>query len=879
MKPVSVRFQCFGPYRKEMFVDFAELEKKGLFLICGETGAGKTTILDAICYALYGKSSGGLRGDLSVMRCKLAEQTEDTIVEFIFEANKQLYCFSRGLRYGRKNLIDEHNCKIWKDGEFVPIFENPGLKNVNQKAEEIIGLSYDQFRQVIILPQGQFEKLLVSDSAEKEKILVSLFKAEKWQYIADELYERVAEEDKKLKAEYLEINSRLADYDCENIPQLEQLAKEKTVQLTEVSVKSEQAVGNVKEKKQIFEKALLLNEQFQELEKRRDAMLRLEHEKEQMAFLRKRLQKSDEADGLREDYDIYKEAKEKQQQSLAQVRVCEERLQNETEIFTKVKAKKQALEERRPGYENGVRQAHILENARESYVALERKASELKKAKAEYTQIKSACDREQKAYEDAHNKWVTTMEDEKKKIEAYTKAQQIYLSGISGTLAEKLEEGKACPVCGSTSHPSPAVLTGEKITEKELEQTQRVMAAAMKEVSEAAKRRNQAEEQYRLQSDHLKNAEQAYLTSKASYEEAVAGRMEGIENAAQLEEKLKELNAQIAKYEELEVRLQNSVNESSSKVQSAKQMLSQAKEESLSTQENSRKAEEIWKEKLAESSFETTVEFESNIMPLAEKNKEKNRLIAFETNSKAAVSAWKEQMEKLGEEQKPEMMRIKAELERAEAEQKNCEKERILAQQYLERLELLVENLSKRKEKYEAKRIQIDEDLEFANRLRGRSGISLQRYVLGVMLSSITVEANRLLKNVHKGRYQLYRTDAISGSGRKGGLELEVLDTQNNERRSVTTLSGGEKFLVALSLAIGLSTVVQAQGKGMKLGAMFIDEGFGSLDENSIYDALEVLQGIQKASGLVGIISHVELLRQVIPSKIEVKKSSEGSWF
>lgn len=138
MRPISVKFQCFGPYRKEMFVDFEKLEKQGLFLIYGETGAGKTTILDAICYALYAKSSGGIRGDLSTMRCKLAEPSEETIVEFTFAINGDCYRFVRSLRYGRKNLLDSHNCMVLQGEEFVPIFENPKLKNVNQKAEELL---------------------------------------------------------------------------------------------------------------------------------------------------------------------------------------------------------------------------------------------------------------------------------------------------------------------------------------------------------------------------------------------------------------------------------------------------------------------------------------------------------------------------------------------------------------------------------------------------------------------------------------------------------------------------------------------------------------------------------------------------------------------
>ena len=145
------------------------------------------------------------------------------------------------------------------------------------------------------------------------------------------------------------------------------------------------------------------------------------------------------------------------------------------------------------------------------------------------------------------------------------------------------------------------------------------------------------------------------------------------------------------------------------------------------------------------------------------------------------------------------------------------------------------------------------------------------------MLTSVAAEANRLLAKVYSGRYQLYRTDEVAGSSRKSGLELEVYDSHTNARRSVTTLSGGEKFLVALSLAIGLSTVVQAQGSGIRLEAMFIDEGFGSLDRESIQDALDILHSIRHTAGVVGIISHVDALAETIPAQLQITKGRRGS--
>lgn len=879
MKPISVRFQCFGPYRKEMFVDFEELEKKGLFLICGETGAGKTTILDAMCYALYAKSSGGLRGDLSVMRCKLSSPSEETVVEFTFDTEGKRYRFIRSLRYGRKNLIDSHNCLIWKDGEFVPIFENPKLKNVNQKAEEIIGLNYEQFRQVIILPQGQFEKLLVSNSEEKEKILVSLFRAEKWQKIADEFYNRVAEADKNLRGEIADIRSRLGDYKCETMEELQERMASYERQLVEIDEKAKEAETQVQVQKDIYEKALIVNEQFIELGKRMKKVQELQRQQELVKLLTDQLEKADAAEALRPVYEKYKESEKHCLEAQKHVIDARKNVELGIEMLRKVEEKKTAHEAGKFGYENGVKQLVRLENARAVYTVLETRKQQAKQTEDRFIVQKKQQEVVKASFEKAHQTWLKSMEFQRVCVDKYATAQRTYLHGISGTLAGQLEEGQPCPVCGSTNHPSPAKQTENKVTEKELDELQKQMQKANDAVSLAAEKRSQQEKKKEKMNDTVKKAEEGYLTSRAAYEEVLQQKIDEIETAGQLEEKVLELKRKIKKYEELGVRLQNSLNDTKVKVESAKTTLEHREEERNKAEQMIKENQHIWLEKLDKSEFKTEEDFSESLMEIQEKNQKKNRLFTFKTEYRSAKEALEEQKNRVGVERAPAINELKTRLEEVTAVQKKAEKDKIIGQQYLEKMRLDQKDLSKRKEKHDVRRIEVDKNLEFANRLRGRSGISLQRYVLGVMLSSITTEANRLLKNVHKGRYQLYRTDSISGTSRKGGLELEVLDTQSGERRSVTTLSGGEKFLVALSLAIGLSTVVRAQGKGMKLGAMFIDEGFGSLDENSIYDALEVLQGIQKANGLVGIISHVELLREVIPGKIEVHKGKEGSWF
>ena len=862
-----------------MFVDLEELSKKGLVLICGETGAGKTTILDAMCYALYGKSSGGLRGDLSVMRCKLADPKEETRVEFVFESGKERYMFTRTLRYGRKNLIDEHNCLIWKDGVFVPIFENPKIKNVNQKAEEIIGLTYEQFRQVIILPQGQFEKLLVSDSAEKEKILVSLFRAEKWQTIAEEFFDRVASEDKFLREEMVEIRSRLKDYGCEileDLAQKKELQKEMVVQ---GEVLTEEKQKEVLVRKKSYEEMLQKKEQFDFLDGAKKQREELEGQIPAMTVLERAISKADAAEELRVVYDSQKEANAKVLEKCKQEEEKKLHLEKVTVTLQKVEERMDALENSRPQYEAAIRKMHRLEQAREAYAVIEEKRKEAIRSSETFEEKKLFYEQIKNNYDKKHANWVETLQSQKEIMECYTEAQNTYMAGMSGMLAMNLVAGEACPVCGSTEHPLPAKEPERVVTKQQLDEMNQNMLHINKKVEEAAGIRQKAEEAATLAQKDFEEATQKFTASQAAFEEASQQKIEGIATIQDLENAYKDLADKKKKYEDMQIACQKHFNDCKANKQATKEVLERIGEERVQLEEVRGQAVTLWKNSLEESQFVDEKDFLASLMTAAQKNQKKNQLFAFRSNLESAKAREAELAVRLDGVERPEIAAEKERVETLERELKDAEKALILGKQSLNQMEKDYNQLSVRKKAHDEKRITVDENLEFANRLRGRSGVSLQRYVLGVMLSSITAEANRLLKNVHNGRYQLYRTDAISGSGRKGGLELEVLDTQNNERRSVTTLSGGEKFLVALSLAIGLSTVVQAQGKGIHLGAMFIDEGFGSLDQDSIYDALEVLQGIQKSCGLVGIISHVELLKEVIPAKIEVHKTKEGSWF
>ena len=370
MKPISVRFKCFGPYMEEQTVDFEKLSNNGIFLICGETGSGKTTILDAICYALFGKSSGGLRQGIEVMRCKSAKKADKTIVEYIFECNGNRYRFHRELRYGTKNLIEEDGCEILQNDEFVPIFQNPKATVVNKKAEEILGLTYDQFCQVVMLPQGKFERLLVSNSEEKEKILTSLFHADKWNEIVLGVKAKVEEETKRLEKELADIQSQLRVCGCTSVDGL----KEKLTALEEELVSLTTAVQEAEHSKQqaakAYEEAIKDNEIFTALESYRKKLYALKQQTEEYARRQKALQLSEAADAIRGIHEAYSAAKDTADKAEADLKSAVSALSTAEESDRAAKKEKEQHDEGRASYDSDKETLTRLKDARDLYASI-----------------------------------------------------------------------------------------------------------------------------------------------------------------------------------------------------------------------------------------------------------------------------------------------------------------------------------------------------------------------------------------------------------------------------------------------------------------------------------------------------------------------------
>ena len=875
MKPVSVRFQCFGPYMAQQFIDFSLLEKNGLFLICGETGAGKTTILDAMCYALYGESSGGQRGDLEHMRCKLAQKTDETLVEFIFDSNGRRYKFSRSLKFKTKNLHSYHTCYVWKDDVWEVL--DTGIRQVSAQAERIVGLTSSQFRQVIILPQGKFEEFLVSDSKKKEEILVTLFNVQQWSRITEEIGRRVNARAASLNQEKTAITEGLRRYGCENLESLTEKRTALEASLAQTKQEAEAAAGTLTAAEEQYSAGKLEGQLFEQLDRARRRFRDLKQQEAAMTREAECLALADAADRLRPVHGEFRTAFMNQNRAEKDLQNAQNRILQASGALERACAAMTAHEQGRENHLGDQKQLLQLEQAREVYASLEGLQQEAARAQKRWADVERELQNRKTALENRDRELADAFAGQEKAKESYDAAQIAYRRSIGGILAQTLEDGKACPVCGSTSHPDPAKQALDHVSEKELDQKNKELARWSKQVSTAIKARTQAEVARNEAQEWSAQAKQQMDSARNKLELALAQRIQGIRDGFGLEQAINQLQQKIRNYTQQEKVLLNAKTEAEGALTAAKMAAQDCETQLSAAREALQQHRMAWEQALADSEFDAEADFLAAAMEPAQKQRRYRILAAWQGDLQAAEKSWQEQQNALEGKARPELDMLKQLRDQAAERSKSLSERCILDTRLLKDMTADEKKLTARLEANRDALIRLEADQVFVRRLSGSQGVGLQRYVLGVMMNSITAQANRLLENVYGGRYRLHRTDEASGRTLKAGLELEVSDSHNSQRRSVRTLSGGEKFLVALSLAIGLSTVVQAQGEGIRLEAMFIDEGFGSLDRESIQDALDILQSIRRTAGVVGIISHVDALAETIPAQLRITKGKNGS--
>ncbi len=877
MKPIKVEFQAFGPYARHEIVDFESVSGEGLFLICGKTGIGKTMILDAMTFALFGKSSGHGRDDFESMRCTNADFDTDTFVKFEFENYGKYYLFERRLERKRKNLSAAYNVSQKDaDGIWRPLMENAREKAVNEMAAEIIGLEYEQFRQVIVLPQGQFERMLTSNSDEKEKILTSIFGEDRWQAIAERFYTEAERRKSELKDIQERIRNSLKEEGCDSISRLEFTVDQKRDQaeILEEEYKKADYEKIIREQQEI----LAVSKRFGDLHKAEKKEAELESQKEERTVWEKTLNDAKRANKAGTLIEAEKSAAE----ALAGRKKAEEAAKKFA--ATKQKAFEEACEkvklhaEKEKEMEERKARKILFEGKRKDYEGLEEAEKELeiqKKAAAdalkEEKKAKKVCDSFAEEILQLQNEYTLLQAEHGELLNAY-------LAGITGELAGQLEDGKPCPVCGSTEHPRKAHAAGNSISKARVDSKKTASEKKYRELQEQIGEQEKAKKLVEEKHSAFELANTEVTNLSARLDSKKKNLAEGIPTAEKLEEEIDNLREAIDEYEEQKKQLLEEEKAAKDAYLESKAKIGSAEAETASADQLHKAAEKAVEKGLKEIGFESAKEAEELILDDEELEELSLRIITYDANLAAAKESLRSLKSELEGRKEPDEEKCQAILTAANDAQGKYRETRAVLSREIERLDKKLILLREEGEGIEEKIREAEEDFAFAKKLRGDSGTGLQRYVLGIMFSSVVTAANKMLEMVHGGRYRLYRSDEKAQGTNKRGLELKVFDRNSEEHdgRFVSTLSGGEKFLASLALSIGMSTV--AQKGGIKIEALFIDEGFGSLDDDSIGDAMNVLNSVQKANGLVGIISHVQILQDQIPIKLRVEEDARGSY-
>ena len=873
MRPERLRISAFGPYAGEEDMDFSVLENHTLFLICGPTGAGKSTILDAMCYALYGKTSGAVRSGED-LRSNYVGYDRKTYVEFDFAIGDRHYRIYRSptqlleRQKGDRSKPVEHKGKA----DFYEIDEEGKekahitSKGVDSAVEKLLGVGLEQFRQIILLPQGDFRKLLLANSSDRQKIMEQLFQT--GIYLAFE--KRLQEETQKLKTEYsrgeLQRTTLLETCRSESEEELEKQAEINEKVLKEKETEFMQADKEQQVFLRAYDEANVLHGAFLRLETAETALKRMEEKKKEKEELRGHIKMIRAAQSVTKEWSEAVNAK-KQQRTAAETL---EKAAADLPVKEKAKAEaEQALalfEKEKPKQKERIEMKGKLEqyrNPSRSYGTAKREAERLagiyavkqKEAERLRKQVSAA---EKKAAEDKKN-WLCR--------------NRIFMEGQAFVLAEKLTDGQPCPVCGSLSHPAPAAAGEDRIMEKDVKDAERQMHLS-----------EDAEKKIRHEAEAYQAKELAAAKESADKAMTVLSELEknlpaAYRDSLALEKEIKDLETRISSFEKSLEQAEEKQKNAETIYQALKEQKELLEKQAGEFLKVSEEKNCILKIKVAEAGFTDWFECSRYMKEVPRLEAYENDLKIYDQSVHAEEEKIKGEKEKTAGKTKPDMndwnekrMKLLESMKRFAAEKAEKETELKKQKETLKKLYQLKETQKEIGEKYSlvAHLWEIAQGKE--------TGINLERFVLGALLDAVTEKANLRLMEMSGNRYELLRKRGERSDGRKkAGLDLEVFDGNTGRARPAATLSGGETFLASLSLALGLADVVQEYAGGVHLDAMFIDEGFGSLDSESLDLAMKTLQELKGQNRLIGLISHVGGLEERIPAKLRVTKTQTGS--
>lgn len=907
---------AFGPYLNETTIDFRKLGSKGLYLITGETGAGKTTIFDAVTYALYGKPSGNVRNE-KMLRSKFATPNQKTYVELTFEYKGQEYCIRRNPEYERNSLrgdgttLEKPSAELrYPDGRIVNKTEE-----VNTAIEEILGLNRSQFSQIVMIAQGDFQTLLTADTNKRKAILERLFNTAAFTLIQKKINEDanalfgeikdlrksinqyikdIADDDVKY-ADYINDDNSLAVPLCDIMQKLsdsierdEQKKNALTDELKQceksletISAEIEKAETQQSNEEKLGEREKTLKAEQEKRDRANKELNKANKNKKATEDISRKIGKieSELADYTERDNisNSFSDAKKKLESATEKLKELKGK---EKEISDFLKSCKSELAEL-DGIEDKLAQIEVaLINTKNRIKDLNELAKCVNKIKKENTALADA----QEEYKDKQAAAADAKND-------YNEKNRAFLDGQAGILAEALDDGCPCPVCGSVCHPSKAHRSESVPTEAELNEYKNAVDKASGEEKTASEKAHiiletikNLEEQFKEKSEKLME----FVPDEENAETVIADEIQKTEKAEKdFEAKLSDAKEKAKRKKELSQEKESKEKELADII-TAKSTCESEKTESKTTIKNLTGRLNTLNEKLTYKSREEAEKAQAELKEEAEKIQQSidsaqeifDEIDKKVSECKGAIKTLKEALK-----DKIELDLVKAKQQQADLQEQknNISGENGTRTKVITRLSSnqnilkKITDFQKKLEKKEAEFTWLNElNKTAAGQMNGKEKFQFDTWVQMYFFDRIIDRANIRFSDMTDGRYELARQETAENNRSQTGLDLDVIDNRNGTRRSVKTLSGGESFKASLSLALGLSDEIQNNMGGVQLDTLFVDEGFGSLDDESLEQAMRVLVSLADGNRLVGIISHVTALKERIDKKIVVTKNYTG---
>ncbi len=933
MRPINVTISAFGPYKDQVYIDFTQFDN-GIFLITGDTGSGKTTIFDAICFALFGIASGSNRGKSS-FRSDFADDNVKTFVILEFIHKNISYKVTRSLGYMRKKKRGEGYTQVSGDAS-CEYLDNviTGDKYVTEKCEEILGINSSQFKQISMIAQGEFLKLLLAKPGDRAEIFRKIFNTYIYRDISDSLkrkyldvkseYEKVGMVIDNLKESFIvDDDVMLNDRDIKEffdiISKVICKDKEKEDKLDEEKTNILNKIQNITND---ISNANLINDSFDKYETVDKSLKILMNEKDNIDNKRLIVSKNKEImdkvmpcynevlrlDNLIKDKDsdlvdnkkLYSEVEQEYTDVLDEynnlnlsrkkidvLKLDLSKLENMLPLFLELDSLNKELMEKRNIYNllelNSLNDLLKLvdDNKKLNNDYLEKKAS-LLKIKDKYNKLASD-------YNLMYNKFIDSQ---------------------AGIIASDLKDNCPCPVCGSLDHPNPASLDGDYISKHDLDLIKEKLDNCQVELDKSSEEVNSLGQKLEISNNEVKDIDVNDLYSKLDNYSNVKDK--GIDvseyNISDIVKEISYIEASIDSKSSLinDEDTEELVNEKISKVSLEIERVNKyindvtSKYEELLSKKTSLESviDVINKEldKLNNDRKIASLKYSSSYKNLGYVLEKDYLSVKLDDEICASyeleVSNYDKKVDDLNSRLNTlsEVIKNKERIDVSSLKQKKCQMDNELSEIELSLKSVhskysnnkivydKLESVYKKYEKIEDE-LAIYEDLSnTANgNIKGKNKLEFEQYVQASYFDNVLVSANKRFSYMTDSRYLLSRKIEATKVSDKLGLELEVIDNYTGKRREITSLSGGESFKASLSLALGMSDVIQSYSGGVVVDTMFIDEGFGSLDNDSLESAMNAILMLSDSDKLIGIISHVDELKDRIDKKIVVKKTNCGS--